>query len=294
MSVFVEQPFWARARGRFAVAPHAVSLLVRPAVPVVSASIAAASVIATLTPHRFVSGDTAALAGVTGSTPAVDGAYVVTVLTPTTFSIPLTVTVAGAGGTATRTLGVEPLTLDQAKLRAGLDWVAGDPRDALMTGFIQAARSKVEQDTGLALLTQTRDVYYDAVQYRTVALPGQSRPLQAVVSISSTDTAGVVHVLDPTNYEVDLASGRIGLAVSGVWPTDLRYFQPWVIRIVSGWPSLEQLTADAPGLVHAVGLMTAHYATVGRDVAAVERVSGIEVPYGYDDAIAPYRLVSVP
>jgi len=56
----------------------------------------------------------------------------------------------------------EPLTLDEAKLRAGLDWVAGDPRDALMTGFIAAARAKVEHDTGLALLTQTRNVLVNA------------------------------------------------------------------------------------------------------------------------------------
>jgi uncharacterized phiE125 gp8 family phage protein len=188
---------------------------------------------------------------------------------------------------------LEPLTLDQGKLRAGLDWVVGDPRDALMIGFIQAARAKVEQDTGLALLTQTRDVSLDAVSRRTIELPSQSRPLQAVTSIKSIDTAGAVNTLDPANYVVDLASGRIGLSVSGVWPTDLRYFQPWVIRIVSGYLDVAALTAAAPGLVHAVGLMTAHYATVGRDVAAVERVSGIEVPYGYDDAIAPYKLVVV-
>src|SRR5436190_19232784 len=88
---------------------------------------------------------------------------------------------------------VEPLTLDDAKLRANLDWVAGDPRDALMSGFIAAARSKVEQDTGLALLTQTRDVYLDAVQGRTIDLPSQSRPLQSVASVKSIDTAGVVN-----------------------------------------------------------------------------------------------------
>src|SRR5258705_9577128 len=82
---FIQPPFWAQGPRAYAVAPHAVSVLVTP--------------------------------------PA-----------------------------------LEPLTLDQGKLRAGLDWVAGDPRDALMTGFIQAARSQVEQDTGLALLTQTRDV----------------------------------------------------------------------------------------------------------------------------------------
>lgn len=186
----------------------------------------------------------------------------------------------------------EPLTLTQGKLRAGLDWVDGDPRDALMTGFIAAARSKVEQDTGLALLTQTRDIYLDALpsRWRAITLPAQSRPLQAIVSFKSTDTANVVNTLDPANYVVDLPTARIGWAIGGIWPLDLRPFQPIVIRIVSGYPSIDDIPAP---LVHAVGLLTAHYATVGRDIAAVERVSGIEVPFGYADTIAPYQLVTV-
>jgi len=185
----------------------------------------------------------------------------------------------------------EPLTLEDAKLRAGLDWSAGDPRDALISGFIAAARSKVEQDTGLALLTQTRDVYCDTLT-TPIWLPAQSLPLQSVSSIKSTDTAGVVQTLDPGQYVTDLGSGRIGLALGGAWPSDLRPFQPFVIRIVAGWASVALLTAQAPLLVHAVGLLTAHYATAGRDVVAlgatVERV-----PYGYEDAIAPHRLVVV-
>jgi uncharacterized phiE125 gp8 family phage protein len=214
---FVQPPFWAQGGPVYVVAPHAVSVLVTPAV-------------------------------------------------------------------------LRVLTLDQGKLRAGLDWVAGDPRDDLMTGFILAATGQVEQDTGLALLTQIRDVYLDSVQQRVIDLPAQSRPLAAVTSIKSTDTGGVVNTLDPSNYVVDLASGRIGLSVSGVWPTDLRYFQPWVIRIVTGYATVQALTDAAPGLVHAVGLLTAHYATAGRDLAG-----GVSetVPYGYDDAIAPYRRVVV-
>lgn len=288
---FTEPPFWASRRWG-GVAPHAVSVLVQPVVVIVSASIAAASVITTLTPHHYVSGDTALLAGVTGSTPAVDGTRVVTVLTPTSFSIPVLVTVAGAGGTVTRTIPVEPLTLVEGKLRAGLDWVGGDPRDGLMTGFIAAARSKVEQDTGLALLLQTRDVFFDALPRQgPIVLPAQSRPLQAVTSIASIDTSDSVNTLDAANYVVDLASGRIGLSLLSVWPTDLRPFQPWAIRIVSGWPSVAALQAAAPLLVHAVGLLTAHYATLGRDLASLDPAT--EVPQGYADVISSYVPVVV-
>lgn len=187
---------------------------------------------------------------------------------------------------------LEPLTLDQGKLRAGLDWAPGDPRDDLMTGFIQAARAKVETDTGLALLTQTRDVYFDAMPRggTPLDLPAQSRPLQSVTSVKYTDLGAVVQTMDPTQYIVDLASARIGLALGGYWPVDSRPFQPFVIRIVSGWTAVNLIP---PPLVHAVGLMTAHYATVGRDIAAVERVSGIEVPFGYREMIEPYQLVTV-
>lgn len=189
---------------------------------------------------------------------------------------------------------IEPLTLTEAKLRAGLDWANGDPRDALMQGFIAAARSKVEQDTGLALLTQTRDVYFDTLTEThdgTILLPAQSTPLQSVTSVKSTDMLGVVNTLDPSNYVVDL-SGRIGLSVSGVWPSDVRPFQPFIVRIVAGWTSAAALLAAAPLLVQAVGLLTAHYATLGRDLASIDSTQA--VPFGYEDAIGPHRRIVVP
>jgi uncharacterized phiE125 gp8 family phage protein len=202
----------------------------------------------------------------------------------------------GAAPHAVSQLVVAP-TLDvfsivDGKLLAGLDWTPGDARDALMTRWIAAAESKVETDTGLALLTQTRDVYLDAVSGRTIVLPSQSRPLQSVASIKSTDTAGVVNTLDPSNYVVDLASGRIGLSLAGAWPSDLRPFQPYVLRIVAGWTSVALLQAEAPLLVHAVGLLVAHYATVGRDATTVGTII-TDTPYGYDDAIAGYVPVSL-
>jgi uncharacterized phiE125 gp8 family phage protein len=185
----------------------------------------------------------------------------------------------------------EPLTVAQGKLRAGLEWADGDPRDDLMRGFIAAARSKVEQDTGLALPEQTRDIYLDAVR-GILTLPALSKPLQALTSITSTDSAGVPHVLDPAIYVVDLASARIGLALTGAWPTDLAPFQPYVLRIVAGWATVELLTADAPLLVHAVGLLTAHYATVGRDLTTVGTII-TTTPEGYEAAIASYVPVVV-
>lgn len=183
------------------------------------------------------------------------------------------------------------ITLAQAKLRAGLDWPDGDARDELMLGFITAATRKVEIDTGLALLTQTRDVYLDVIQGSVVTLPAQSRPLQAVTSVKSTDTAGVVNTLTPSQYVVDLVGARVGLALGGSWPTDLRPFQPFVLRIVAGWTTVAALTDAEPLLVHLVGRLAAHYATLGRDLASLDPAT--EVPFGYEDDVAAYRPVSV-
>ena len=62
------------------------------------------SVITTSTAHGWVTGNVVAISGHTGSTPTIDGNRVITVLSTTTFSIPVNVTVAGTGGTVTRLL----------------------------------------------------------------------------------------------------------------------------------------------------------------------------------------------
>ena len=65
-----------------------------------SNSVAVASVVTTTAAHGFTTGDTAVITG-NDSTPEINGSYTVTVLTTTTFSVPVTVTVAGTTGTAT-------------------------------------------------------------------------------------------------------------------------------------------------------------------------------------------------
>ena len=271
-------------------APHMTAVLVTPAVAIGASSIAAATVIETLTPHGLVTGDTVAIAGHQGSTPAVDGSRVVTVIDADHFSLPLTVTIPGAGGTVVRTTPVEPLTITQGKLRAGLDWVDGDPRDALMRGFIAAARAKLEHDTGIALLLKTYDVFFDALpRDRTpIALPW--RPVQVLDSFASLDSLGMVQTLDVSNYVLDPGSeqptpARVARSTTGAWPTDLRSFQPYVLRIVVGWSSIAQIP---PPLIEAVGILVAHAATSGRD-----RFTAAALRDEYAETIAPYELVAL-
>jgi len=176
----------------------------------------------------------------------------------------------------------EPIDTTTAKLYARITDTA---EDALIPTFIKAARIDVEKRTGLALITQTRDIYFDALPGDVFDLPPQSTPLQSVSFIKTTDTLGVVNTLDASNYTVDISSGRIALSEAGAWPTDLRAFQPWNIRIVAGYGNAAAVPAP---LVRAVGLLTGFYLNEGRDRFLAKNLFD-----AYEEAIRPYTLVSV-
>jgi uncharacterized phiE125 gp8 family phage protein len=187
----------------------------------------------------------------------------------------------------------EPFTLDEAKLRANFTWPSPDERDAMITSFISAARAKVEFDTGLSLIDQTRAIYLDTVQSNVILLPDHSMPLQSVESIVTIDRDGNSSVVDPATYVVDFASARIALVQGQYWPTNLRNFQPWQITITAGWPDAATFARMSPELYHAVGLLIAHYCTLGRDLATIERGTLDEIPQGYSELIAPYQVITV-
>lgn len=174
----------------------------------------------------------------------------------------------------------EPLTLAEAKLAAGLDWLDGDPRDALLQDFIREARAQVEHDTGLALLTQTRDVYFGDTVGAVVPLPSQTQPVQSIAPIAATTTTTTGYPC-PWRY----APGRL----TSVYPP----VAGAGFRVVAGWPSAAALRLEAPSLHHAVVLLTAHYATTGRDLVGETVGQRAQTPLGYEDAIAPHRLIWV-
>jgi uncharacterized phiE125 gp8 family phage protein len=185
----------------------------------------------------------------------------------------------------------EPLTVEEGKLRAGLDWLDGDPRDALMQAFISAARQRVEIDTGLALLPQTREVYSSGLTW-VVELPDGCRPLTAVTGITYTDPLGVTQTVDPSTYTVDTARARLILNPGATWPYSpsfRNYALPFVITVTAGYADVAHLP---PLLLQLVGLLTAHLATLGRDLATIDPAV-IEVPYGYTRLVESFLQVSV-
>lgn len=71
-------------------------------VPITSNSIANPSVVTCPVPHNLVTGQIILISGVATSNPTINGERTVTVISPTTFSVPVNVTVAGAGGSFVR------------------------------------------------------------------------------------------------------------------------------------------------------------------------------------------------
>jgi hypothetical protein len=71
-------------------------------IPITSNSIANPSVVTTTVPHGLTSGDIILISGVATSSPTINGERTVTVISATTFSVPVNVTIAGTGGTFVR------------------------------------------------------------------------------------------------------------------------------------------------------------------------------------------------
>jgi hypothetical protein len=68
---------------------------------IVSSSVANPTIITTTSAHGLYTGMIVTIAGHSGSTPSINGTHTVTVISTTTFSIPVNVTVGGTGGTTT-------------------------------------------------------------------------------------------------------------------------------------------------------------------------------------------------
>ncbi len=138
---------------------------------------------------------------------------------------------------------VEPLTVSEAKSFLRVGHAAAD---GLIASLIQAAREQVEQDTGLALITQTWRYALDAFPwgFPTVWQGGPEvawtwsevleltpHPVQAITSLKYVDGTGVLQTVASTGYVLDAESRPARLrAVYGVtWPAPRT--EPGAVRV---------------------------------------------------------------
>jgi hypothetical protein len=135
----------------FALAPQL-------ATPIVANTIANPTVVQTAVPHGLSSGDGVLISGVVGSTPTINGAFAVTVIDATHFSVPVNVTVAGAGGSFVRT--------NTSNGGAGYLEVSGLSG---ITGFVGTIRSSPDDVTYADLITFANVTVAPAAQRIAVA-----------------------------------------------------------------------------------------------------------------------------
>lgn len=129
---------------------------------------------------------------------------------------------------------LEPVSLAEAK--AHLNVTSSDD-DALIQGFITAARQLAENITRRQLVTATYEGYLDAFPAGgEILLP--KPPLQSVTSIKYLDTDGVEQTLEPSIYLVDAQStpGRVLLAPEQNWPQTKAQANAVTVEFVAGWP----------------------------------------------------------
>lgn len=127
---------------------------------IASSSVANPTLITTVAPHGFASGQTVVISG-HASTPALDGSHVITVVDAVSFTVPVDVTVGATGGSLTNEdvpsiavlpSGIRNATYAQAKfLNAGGADMADASTMRAARGMLNAAEPNISytQDLGL-------------------------------------------------------------------------------------------------------------------------------------------------
>ena len=182
---------------------------------------------------------------------------------------------------------VEPVTLAEAKLYSRVDL---DDDDELIELFITASRKHVEQYCNIALITQTKVVYYDAsdicLDVPAILLP--VAPVQSITAFNSVDNSSIESVFDSDNYY--LAGSRVALASNSYWPIDVRTIDSYSIEAVVGYGDD---AADVPAPLRQAILRLVAHSYQNRE-AVYDSVNGVmvqpSVPYSVTCALMPYRV----
>lgn len=151
---------------------------------------------------------------------------------------------------------LEPVSLVEAK--AHLHYDAAD-QDARIAALITAAREACEVETNRAFMTKTVCLAMDCFPGSRGAIYLPFPPLQAVLSVAYTDTAGNAQALAAENYQADAISepGRLAPARGIVWPeTDCETLGAVLVSYRAGWTSASNVPAE---IKQAILLLVGHW-----------------------------------
>jgi uncharacterized phiE125 gp8 family phage protein len=179
----------------------------------------------------------------------------------------------------------EPVSLAEAK-----EWlhVTDTYEDGTIYALVQAAYQKVEDDTGLALMTQTWTYSVDKRPADNVfVLP--VGPVASVTSVTSYSEQDAPTVISAAVYRTDTRSlpARIVLNENQSWPTNVRRHNAYQIVFVAGYGGAESVPQP---LLLAIRMLLHHWHANRQAVNVVAGLNVGEVPLAYDALISPYKL----
>jgi uncharacterized phiE125 gp8 family phage protein len=131
---------------------------------------------------------------------------------------------------------VEPILLDEAKVQCGVAADVSYHDDALRMS-IEAARQKVETDTGRALINQTWDLSLDCFPTGLDAIYIPKAPVSAISSVKYYDTSNVEQTLSASVYKTLLSRepAEIRLKYQQAWPFIYSEAAVVTVRFVAGY-----------------------------------------------------------
>lgn len=163
----------------------------------------------------------------------------------------------------------EPVSLADAKAHLRVDHC---DEDALIATQIASARQMVENYTGRRLISQTWELFLDAIPFQRdsqwwdgtrqghiSSVLGAPRfidlklaPVSAITSFQSYDVGNAVDTFSSSNYFLDSSSApsRLVLNDSATWPVNLRAVNAIRILFVAGYGTTGR--AVPPQLIQAV------------------------------------------
>lgn len=178
---------------------------------------------------------------------------------------------------------LEPVSIGEVKTQLGID----DTRsDDLIARRIIEARKFVEEHTGRALITQTREKRWDCFVDEH-ELPSAL----TVVSVKYIDVLGVEQTLDPAEYVLDTYETIpfVRAAYDVIWPWTQRERNAVRIQYTAGYGP--KAVDVEPLIREAIILLVGHWMNFQGQIEGGISIS--RIPFAVTDLLSPYRLYFV-
>lgn len=175
----------------------------------------------------------------------------------------------------------DPVSLAEAKAHCRVEQAE---EDALLAGYIIAARQHLEQITGRALPVQSFDMTLDDFPCGSVPIALPRAPATSIVSIQYVDADGTTQTWASSNYQFDGSRdpARVVPAPNVFWPATQNRLAAVTVRFVAGYSQIPE------PLRHAMLLLIGYW-YANREAVNIGNIVS-ELPMGVQALIAPYRL----